>query len=154
MFWAIWNDVQFPPRVVIHKSPVWRKMKCCRLLQIGCSQGITYRWDPSISLTWTTLKYHQSHTKRENHCLGGNIWIWIQFKFQIQLFFLNFASPVSWFLMSLSLTRSVLLSVRSKAMFARAQRPSQAIGHRTISSDCFKMLIRLPHPASSIAVMQ
>ena len=77
-FWSIWNDVQFPPRVVIHKGQVWRKMKCCRLLQIGCSQGITYRWDPSISLTWTTLKYHQSHTKRENHCLGGYIWIWIQ----------------------------------------------------------------------------
>ena len=129
---------------MIHKGPVWRKMKCCRLLQIGCSQGITYRWDPSISLTWTTLKYHQSHTKRENHCLGGNICV----------FFTYFAPPVSWFLMSLSLSRSVLLSVRSKAMFAGAQRPSQAIGHRTISSDCFKMLIRLPHPASSIAVMQ
>ena len=60
------------------------EMKCCSMeLEIGCSQGITYRWDLSINLTWTTLKYHQSHTKgklkyhqshtqKESYYLGGN----------------------------------------------------------------------------------
>ena len=100
------------------------------------------------------LAWPGPHWNTTNHTQKGKTIVWGEisvFGFsrsrQTFFFFTYFAAPVSWFLMSLSLTRSVLLSVRSKAMFARAQRPSQAIGHRTISSDCFKMLIRLPHPA-------
>ena len=86
------------------------EMKCCSMeLEIGCSQGITYRWDLSINLTWTTLKYHQSHTKgklkyHQSHTQKESyFWVEILFVWRIFLLELECAIPFS--------SVSVLMSV-------------------------------------------